>query len=89
MPIFSDLDQVHGLKRLLLEAAPFNVQGFKSINNLAKIMGINRWSIQKWITRKRIPPGRAKEVVKLSEGRVTLEQFDPYVYGPDEDDDLV
>lgn len=86
MPIFSDLDQVTGLKRLLLEAAPYNVQGFKSINNLAKILGVNRWSIQKWIKRDRIPAGRAKALVAVSEGRITLDDLDRYVYGPDEDD---
>ena len=81
MPIFSDLDKVeNGLTRLLLEAVPYNVQGYKSINNLAKLMGINRWSIQKWITREKIPPGRAAQVVDLSEGRVSLGDFSRYIY---------
>jgi len=73
-----DLGPLHDL---LLKACPPDPKtGVKSISILAALMKISAWSIHKWIQKGKIPPGRAVEVVDLSEGRVSLADFSPFVY---------
>ena len=81
MPVYHDPeDAPNDLQKLLLTAVPMNRHGYKSIDELARLLGISRWSIQKWIIRQRIPPNRAAQVVDLSEGRVSLSDFSRFVY---------
>ena len=68
------------LQRLLLEAVPANDHGRKTTNHLADLLGVRRWTVRKWIIGQKLPPHRALEVVALAEGRVTKEDFDPFVY---------
>lgn len=68
------------LHDLLLKACPPDENGVKSISVLSAIMGISAWSIHKWVQKGKIPPVRAVEVVDISEGRVTLADFSPFVY---------
>lgn len=82
MPVFKSYeDAPNALQKLLLFAVPPSPHGHKSINHLAKLLKVNRWSVQKWIINQRIPPQRAAQVVDLSEGRVSLADFSRYVYG--------
>lgn len=81
MPVYADPeDAPNELQKLLLRAVPVNDHGYKSILHLSKLLGISRWSVQKWIVNKKIPPGRAVQVVDLSEGRVSLADFSRFVY---------
>lgn len=81
MPVFRSPDQAPDeLQRLLLIAVPPNKHGYKSIATLAKLLGISRWSINKWINSHKIPPGRAAQIVDLSEGRVSLADFSRFIY---------
>lgn len=81
MPVFNDPEDAPGeLQRLLLLAVPRNKHGFKSINHLAKLMSVSRWSVQKWIVKNKLPPNRAVQIVDLSEGRVSLADFTRFVY---------
>jgi ribosomal protein L18E len=82
------------LHRLLLKAVPENQHGNKTILHLAKVMGINRWSINKWVKADRLAPERVVQLVEVSkikeyredgkhvlgEARVTRAEFDPFVY---------
>lgn len=81
MPVYSDPQEApNELQKLLLTAVPVNEHGYKSIRHLATMLGISRWSVQKWITRQKIPPGRAAQVVDLAEGRVSLADFSRFIY---------
>lgn len=95
MPTYKSPEQAKGgLHRLLLRAVPENEHGNKTILHLAKLMGINRWSINKWVKSDRISPERVLQVIEISkivgydkkgkpilgEPRVTREEFDQFVY---------
>lgn len=81
MPVYSDPDDApNELQKLLLKAVPVNEHGYKSIRHLAKLLGISRWSVQKWLGNQKIPPGRAVQIVDLSEGRVSLSDFSRFIY---------
>jgi len=87
-------DAEGGLHRLLLRAVPENSHGNKTVLHLAELMGINRWSINKWVRKDRISPERVMQVVEISkitgyakggkpilgQPRVTRDEFDPFVY---------
>lgn len=69
------------LGELLIKACPPDPHtGVKSIPVLAKALGLAPWSLYKWIQNIKIPPDRAVEVVNLSGGRVSIEDFHPYVF---------
>jgi hypothetical protein len=70
------------LHDLLLHACPPNERGEKSITVLAESFDppISAWAIHKWVQKGKIPPARAVEIVDLSEGRVTLASFSPFIY---------
>jgi predicted transcriptional regulator len=81
MPVFHDPEDAENeLQKLLLLAVPRNKHGFKSINHLAKLLKVSRWSVQKWIVRRKLPPNRAVQIVDLAEGRVSLADFTRFVY---------
>lgn len=67
------------LHDLLLRACP-PIEETKSIANLAAQIGVSAAGVHKWIRKGVIPPKRAKEIVEISAGRVTLADFDPFVY---------
>jgi len=95
MPTYnSPEDAASGLHRLLLRAVPENEHGNKTILHLAELMGINRWSINKWVRKDRISPERVMQIIEISritgyddkgkpikgEPRVSRDDFDPFVY---------
>lgn len=81
MPTYKSPDDAEaGLHTLLLRAVPVNSRGNKTLTELSRLTHMSKWGIRKWINNKKIPPERAKQIVELSEGRVTLEEFHPYVY---------
>lgn len=81
MPLFHSPEEADNeLQRLLLIAVPENEHGNKTISHLAHLLKIKRWSIHKWIINQKIPPGRAVQVVDLSEGRVSLADFSRFIY---------
>lgn len=81
MPVFHDPeDAPNDLQKLLLKAVPVNEHGYKSILHLSKLLKLSRWAVQKWINKQKIPPGRAAQVVDLSEGRVSLGDFSRFIY---------
>lgn len=68
------------LHRLLLRAVPENQHGNKTISHLASLLECTRATIFNWINDDKLPAHRAKQVVELSEGRVTLDDFHKFVY---------
>lgn len=73
-------DAAKEIHRLLLVAVPVNEHGNKTILHLAKLLKVSKATIWRWIELERIPPDRAKKVVDLSEGRVSLDDFHRFVY---------
>jgi len=73
-----DLGPLHDL--LLKACPPDPVTGIKSIAGLAIRLGISTWAVHKWVQKGKIPPKRAAEVVDISDGRVSLHEFSPFVY---------
>lgn len=71
---------VNQLHRLLLLAVPEDRAGKKSVTNLARLMGLTRSSVWKWVRKEHVPPKRAAQIVDLSEGRVTLSDFSRFIY---------
>lgn len=67
------------LHDLLLDACPPDAKGRKSISVLAGLLGIEPWSIHKWIKKKKIPAGRANQIVSISEGRTKIEDLLPFI----------
>lgn len=81
MPTYSAPEAADNpLLRLLLLAVPKNQHGNKTILHLADLLGVNKWSVWKWVRAQKIPPERALAIVELSEGRVKIEDFHPFVY---------
>lgn len=68
------------LHELLLKACPPDKQGSVSIAVLATHVKVSKFAIYKWIANAKISPEKAVLVCQLSEGRVTIEDFHPYVY---------
>lgn len=81
MPTFhGPEDAPDELTALLLRAVPPNDRGNRTLNHLAKLLGVTKWAMRKWITKQRIPPQRVVQIVRLSEGRVQTSDFDAFVY---------
>lgn len=81
MPTFQGPeDAPDELTALLLLASPRNEHGNKTLNHLAKLMGVTKWAMRKWIKSQRIPPQRVVQIVRLGEGRVDTKDFDAFVY---------
>lgn len=47
---------------------------------LARILGIRQQSVAKWKKRGKVPPLRAKAVVKAAKGKISLEKLCPDIY---------
>lgn len=77
---FSRHKNLGKLQTLLLSACPPAESGRVSIPVLAKHLNVSNQYVYKWISDQRVPPAFAKRIVELSAGRVTLEQFHPYVF---------
>jgi len=73
-------DGENGLQVLLLRAVPENAHGNKTLTDLSRIIHVSRWGIRKWVMAEKISPERAMQIVAISEGRVKIEDFHPYVY---------
>lgn len=52
----------------------------RSITTLAAVLGLRTWTIYLWIKLGKVPPHWAKKIVDQSDGRVTLDEFHPFVY---------
>lgn len=68
------------LHDLLLKACPPDSRNVKSIEVLARHLGITPWAIQKWCNKNRLSGLRARQIVDLSKGTVALREFDAFVY---------
>lgn len=68
------------LYQLLIRATPENRHGNKTIAGLASLIGVSRWAIYKWIQTEHIRPERVKDIVDIAEGRVTISDFERFVY---------
>ena len=55
----------------------------RSISTLARALGVPAWTIYLWVKKGRLTPVRAKQVVEISEGRVTADDIRPFVYIPE------
>lgn len=81
MTSFPAMSLNHPLRELILRACPPNpATGMSSIRHLAKLLDMSEQGIFQWFKTNTIPPKRAAEIVDLSEGRVTLADFSPWVY---------
>lgn len=81
MPTFAKPEDANDpLTVLLLTAVPENEFGNKTLEHLATLLSVSRYSVYKWIKRQRIRPSRVMQVVKIGEGRVKQSDFDPFVY---------
>lgn len=89
MPVFSDPEKIENeLHRLLLRAVPENSHKNKTISHLAELIPCTRWSVQKWIINKKLSPERVVRIVEIGRigvpkdepGRVSREDFEPFVY---------
>lgn len=74
---YSDLGP---LGALLLRACPPDATNTQSIPILARAIEVSSQAIYKWIRKVKIPADRATVIVAKSGGRVTLEDFHPYVF---------
>lgn len=68
------------LHDLMLDACPPDDQGRRSIPVLAAMLGISNEGVYRYIRQGRLPARRAKQISDLSEGRVSFEDFLPYLY---------
>jgi hypothetical protein len=68
------------LHSLMLRACKPDEQGTQSITILAERIKCTRASLYKIIERGRVSPFVAMDIVEQSEGRVSLDDFHPYVY---------
>ena len=68
------------LQDLFLRACPANKDGMKSIPILARRLNRSPQSLYYCISVERITPKVVLEIIALSDGRVSLEDFHKYVY---------
>lgn len=81
MPVFdSPRDAPDKLTKLMLTAVPEDPRGHKTLSNLARLIGVSKWGLRKWINAQKIPPERAMAIVRISKGRVKIEDFHKFVY---------
>ena len=73
----ADLGPLH---RLMLKACPPDAQGKVSITVLADAMKMSRATLHKWAARNQLEPWLAQQLVDVSEGRITLDECDVFVY---------
>jgi hypothetical protein len=83
MPAFKSPTEANDkLTKLMLKAVPKNELGRKTLTHLAQLIGVSKWGLRKWINAQKIPPERAMDIVRISEGRVKIEDFHEFVYKP-------
>ena len=81
MPVFHSPDDApDGLTKLMLTAVPEDARGLKTLSQLARLLGVSKWGLRKWINAQKIPPDRVVEIVRIGEGRVKIEDFHRFVY---------
>lgn len=95
MPTFNKPEDAdNGLQVLLLRAVPKNKHGNKTLTELARLMHLSRWALQKWINNEKVSPERVKQILDISQivgwnddgepikgkARVKIEDFHQYVY---------
>lgn len=81
MPIIEDPDDADTpLGKLLLLIVPPNESGHKTFTHLAKLAGVSRNAVCKWLSNRRVPAYRVKRLVEISEGRASVKDFEPFVY---------
>lgn len=80
-PKISRHQELGGLQDLLLKACPPDDKGRVSIPHLAGKLNLSSTSVYNWIAANRVPSRRVKSLVKLSKGRITLEEVLPYTLG--------
>ena len=68
------------LHTLLLKACPPDKAGEKSITILARKLGLAPATLHKWVRRMKIPPERVTQIVDIAGGRVTIADFNAFVY---------
>jgi len=69
------------LQAMLLDACPPNAEGAVSIVILSEAMKLSNWAVYRWIETGRVPANRARQLVDVSEGRITLDRVLPFVIG--------
>ena len=74
---YKDLGPLHDL---LLVACPPDKQGRSSIPRLAKLLKISHQYLYRCIADEKIPPKLVPKIITLANGRVTVEQFHPFVF---------
>lgn len=79
-PVMVSRKSLGPLHDLLLRACPPNEKNEKSIYVLADRLGIRPWAVYKWISRNHIPARRAKEIVDIADGEVSISEFSPYIF---------
>lgn len=73
----ADLGPLHSL---LLLACPPDEKGKRSIPVLARALGISNEGIYKWIRQERMPSKRARQIVEMSGGRASIDDFFPFIF---------
>ena len=68
------------LYQLLMKACPPNKNGQATVAQLARELGMSRWAIYRWINAQKMEPENVMKVVDIAEGRVTIADFERFVY---------
>lgn len=55
--------------------------GTRSLRILAYFLGMSPWGVHKWVRTRHLPPGKVRDMLELSGGKLKLRQFSPYVFG--------
>ncbi len=71
-----DLGPLHDL---LLKACPREPDGSASIKKLAAIIEVTPAAVYKWIAAGFLSSRRARQIINVSDDRVTIEDFMPYL----------
>lgn len=69
------------LHKLLIKACPPDpVTGAKSVPLLAKSLGLSKQALNGAISRGKVRPGLAQQIVDMTDGEVTLSDFSPFIF---------
>ena len=77
------LKELGPFQDLLLKCCPPDDKGRQSIPILARALDMTSCGVYKWVSEGHLPPKRVFELIQLSEGRVSWEEFLPYVFHKD------
>ncbi len=68
------------LHLLLLRGFPGTKQKPASVTaTVAPALGVSPYAVYKWLTKGKIPAGRAKDIVELSKGRISMSKLMPFI----------